>query len=149
MALNRKVPVVHQPEAVRIVKHGGGFDPSPDSHADSEQFGMMYGSMTFGGAIMATRRNLVRVQEKGQVTLPAAVRNRHGLKKGDLVAITDTPDGILITPQEVVATRALDRIGVALREQGLSLDDLIESGRTEREDLLREMYEIESPKEST
>ena len=87
---------------------------------------------------MATLHNLVRIQEKGQVTLPASLRQRLGLKKGDLVAVTGTPGGILITPQEIVATQALDRIGAALREQGLSLEDLIESGRAERDDLLRE-----------
>lgn len=82
------------------------------------------------------------MQEKGQVTLPASVRQRHGLKKGDLVAVIDTPDGILITPQEVVATQALDRIGAALREQGLSLEEMIESGRSIREELVLETDEI-------
>ena len=83
-------------------------------------------------------RKLVRVQEKGQVTLPAEVRKRLGLKKGDLVAITETPEGVLITPQEVIATRTLDQIGAALRERGLSLEELIESGREARDDLLGE-----------
>jgi AbrB family looped-hinge helix DNA binding protein len=92
---------------------------------------------------MMTELRLVRVQEKGQVTLPADVRRRLGLEKGDLVAIVETPEGVLITPQEVVATRALDRIGEVLREQGLSLEELIESGRTERDELLRTQYGIE------
>lgn len=86
---------------------------------------------------------LVRIQEKGQVTLPADVRKRLGLKKGDLVAVVETPDGVLITPQEVVATKALDRIGDALREQGVSLDELIESGRNIRGDLIRQQYGID------
>lgn len=77
-------------------------------------------------------RKLTRVQEKGQVTLPADVRKRLGLKKGDLVAVTETVDGILITPQEVIATKALDRLEAALREQGRSLEELIESGNEER-----------------
>ena len=85
-------------------------------------------------------RRLVRVQEKGQVTLPTEFRKRLGMKKGDLVAVTETPEGLLITPQEVVAARALDRIGAALAEQGLSLDELIESGREERTELIRERY---------
>jgi AbrB family looped-hinge helix DNA binding protein len=89
---------------------------------------------------MVAASKLVRVQEKGQVTLPAEIRERLGLKKGDLVAIVETPDGVLITPQQVVATRALDRIGEILREQGLSLEELIESGRTERTTLIREQY---------
>lgn len=85
---------------------------------------------------------LVRVQEKGQVTLPADVRKSLGLKKGDLVAVTQTPDGVLITPQEAIATRALDRIGQALIEQGLTLEELIESGRDLRGDLIEEQYGI-------
>ncbi len=75
---------------------------------------------------------LVRVQEKGQVTLPADVRKRLGLKKGDLVAVTVTEAGILITRQEVIANALLDRIGDALRERGVTLDELIEEGREER-----------------
>ena len=81
-------------------------------------------------------RKLVRVQEKGQVTIPTAVRRRLGIKRGDLVEVIETADGVLITPREVVATRALDRIGEALRETGLSLEELIESGRGERATLI-------------
>lgn len=40
----------------------------------------------------------------------------------------ETAAGVLITPQEVLATKALDAIGEALRKQRLSLEDLIESG---------------------
>src|SRR6266540_860965 len=96
-------------------------------------------SMTLGEQDMAEQK-LVRVQEKGQVTLPVAVRNRLGLKKGDLVAVVDTPDGVLITRQEVLAAEALDRIGAILRAQGLSLEELIDSGREERTDLIKEKY---------
>jgi AbrB family looped-hinge helix DNA binding protein len=51
---------------------------------------------------MSTHKH-VRVQERGQVTLPADVRRRLGLKKGDLVAVTETPEGLLITPSEMIA----------------------------------------------
>jgi AbrB family looped-hinge helix DNA binding protein len=71
---------------------------------------------------------LVRVQEKGRITLPAATRKRLGLNKGDLVAVKETSEGVLIVPQGVIAADALDQIGAVLREQSLSLDDLIEPG---------------------
>jgi len=90
-------------------------------------------------------RKLVRVQERGQVTLPAEFRKRMGLKKGDLVAVFETENGVLITPQEVVATNVLNRIGEALKEKGLSLEDLIESGREERSRLLEEQHGLSSP----
>ena len=92
---------------------------------------------------MSAEIKLVRIQEKGQVTLPVAIRKRLGLKKGDLVAVVETSRGILITPQEVVAAQALDQIGAILREQGLSLEELIEAGRGERDELAREQYGIE------
>jgi AbrB family looped-hinge helix DNA binding protein len=92
-------------------------------------------------------RNLVRIQEKGQVTIPTEIRKKLGLKRGDLVAVMETPDGVYITPQQVVATKALDSIGDILKEKGLTLDELIGSGRELRTELLQETYGItESPK---
>jgi AbrB family looped-hinge helix DNA binding protein len=92
-------------------------------------------------------RKVVRIQEKGQVTIPTEIRKKLGLKRGDLVAVMETPDGVFIMPQQVLATTALDRIGDILKEQGLSLDELIASGRDSRTDLLQETYGItETPK---
>jgi AbrB family looped-hinge helix DNA binding protein len=96
---------------------------------------------------MAAERKLVRIQEKGQVTLPADIRKRLGLIKGDLVAVEGTPEGVMITPQGVLALEALEEIGKALKEQGLTLEEMIESGREERDELLRELYGIDPPDE--
>lgn len=85
-------------------------------------------------------RKLVRVQEKGQVTLPAEFRRKLGLEKGDLVAVEETDGGVLITPREVLATRTLNEIGAALREQGITLEELIESGREIRGEIMQERY---------
>jgi AbrB family looped-hinge helix DNA binding protein len=84
-------------------------------------------------------RKFVRMQEKGQVTIPTDIRKKLGLKRGDLVAVMETPDGVFITPQQVVATKALDSIGDILKEQGLSIDELIASGRQDRGDILQEV----------
>jgi antitoxin PrlF len=92
---------------------------------------------------------LVRIQEKGQVTIPTEIRKKLGLKRGDLVAMMETPDGVFITPQQVVATKALESIGNILKEKGLSLAEVISSGRELRTDLLQETYGItETPKEN-
>jgi hypothetical protein len=53
---------------------------------------------------------------------------------------------VFITPQQVLATKALDRIGAVLKEQGLSVDELIASGRQIRGDLLQETYGITEPR---
>jgi AbrB family looped-hinge helix DNA binding protein len=94
-------------------------------------------------------RKLVRMQEKGQVTIPQGIRKKLGLKRGDLVAVMETPEGIFITPQQVLATKALDSIGDILKEKGLSLEEVISSGRELRTDILQEIYGItEIPQEN-
>jgi antitoxin PrlF len=91
---------------------------------------------------------LVRMQEKGQVTIPQEIRKKLGLKRGDLVAVMETPEGVFITPQQVVATKALDSIGDILKEKGLSLAEVVSSGRQIRGDILQEAYGItETPKQ--
>lgn len=86
---------------------------------------------------------LSTVQGKGQVTIPAELRKKLGLKKGDLVAFVETEEGILISPREVVAMKALEKIGSMLKEQGITLDDLIDSGREIRGDLVKELYDLD------
>lgn len=86
---------------------------------------------------------LSTVQEKGQVTIPAEIRRKLGLKKGDYVAFVETEDGVLISPREVVTMKALREIGVSLKEKGISLEELLASGRDIRAELLEEMYGID------
>jgi AbrB family looped-hinge helix DNA binding protein len=75
---------------------------------------------------------LSAVQEKGQITIPAEIRRKWGLRKGDLVAFVETEAGVVISPQEVIAMESLDQIGKILREKGVTLEELIESGREVR-----------------
>ena len=83
---------------------------------------------------------LVRVQEKGQVTIPLEIRKKLNLKKGDLVTFVETEDGVVIQRAEVVAAQSLDEIGKALQAQGISLDELIERGRELRGEIIEEEY---------
>jgi len=83
---------------------------------------------------------VVRVQEKGQVTIPLEIRQKLGLKKGDLVTFVETEQGIVIKPAEVIVSAALDEIGQALKEEGISLEDLMERGREIRGELIDEVY---------
>ena len=91
---------------------------------------------------------LSTVQEKGQITIPAEIRKKLGLKKGDLVAFVETEDGVLISPREIVALNALREIGESLKARGISPEELMASGREIREDLLKEMYGLEAESET-
>jgi AbrB family looped-hinge helix DNA binding protein len=65
---------------------------------------------------MPTPLKLSRVQRKGQVTIPQEMRLRYGLKEGDLVAFTETEQGIVITPQKVVPAEPLEKLDRVMRE---------------------------------
>lgn len=82
------------------------------------------------------------VQAKGQVTIPAEIRQKLQLKQGDRVVFIETEKGVVIQPAEVVVSAALDAIGKDLKEKGLTLERLLESGRVIRGKLLEEEYGI-------
>ncbi len=84
----------------------------------------------------------VRVQERGQVTIPKEIREKLGLEKGDLVTFLETEEGVVIKPAEIVMSSALDEIGKALRERGMSIEDLMKRGREIRGDLIEEEYDV-------
>lgn len=46
----------------------------------------------------------VRIQEKGQVTIPRQIRKKLNLKQGDLVVFVETDSGVMVKPASVVAT---------------------------------------------
>lgn len=83
------------------------------------------------------------IQENGQVTLPTEWREKYGLKKGDMVSFVETDQGLIVVPQALLAMEALDEIGKALKEKGVTLEELMESGREIRGDLLKELYGID------
>jgi len=86
---------------------------------------------------------LVRVQEKGQVTIPAQIRKRLKLKKGDLVIFEETDAGVMIRPAEVLVAQALVEIGKALQAKGITLEEIIERGRELRGNLIRDEYGLD------
>ena len=98
---------------------------------------------------MAAEVKYVRIQQNGRMTLPADIRKRLGIRMGDYVVIEATPDGALISmPQAASALKALDQVGAAPREKGVTLEDWMESGREIREEVYREMYGHLEPRSS-
>jgi AbrB family looped-hinge helix DNA binding protein len=85
-------------------------------------------------------QQVVRVQEKGQVTIPQEIREKLGLKKGDLVTFVETEAGVVIKPAEVIVSEALDEIGQALKEKGITLEELMERGGEIRGELIEKEY---------
>ena len=67
---------------------------------------------------------LVKIKGKGQMTLPAKIRERHGLNMGDYVEVTEEGNRIILIPQQVAPRHP--GIDAALAE---ALED-VRAGRT-------------------
>jgi hypothetical protein len=89
---------------------------------------------------MAAERKLIKVQEGGLVSLPTGF----GVKPGDVLEARETADGILLVLQNDPLTRALDGAASALRDAGVSLEELIDNSREIRDELWHERYEDKS-----
>jgi hypothetical protein len=61
-----------------------------------------------------------------------------------VIIFRETDEGPLISARETRALNALDAIGDALQEQGISLEELIESGRNIRQEIYDEKYARDS-----
>ena len=97
---------------------------------------------------MAREVKLGRVQPRGQVTIPIELRRKLGIEEGGVVAFVETKNGILISPQEVLAMDALDRVGKVLKERGVSLEELIESGREIKGEMVDEDYGLKAEEDN-
>lgn len=72
-----------------------------------------------------------RIQEKGQVTVPADIRRRLDLEKGDLVSFEEKDGSILMIPYKA-PTDDIEVMDEFLRPHGITFQDLIDQMRDER-----------------
>ncbi len=85
-----------------------------------------------------------KLGDKGTLVLPQAVRKLLGAKKGSVIAFVITDDKrVEVRALEADVMAALDEIGAALREQGVTLEQWMKDGRAIRRKLLKEMYDID------
>ena len=84
--------------------------------------------------------NTIRVQEKGQVTIPRDIRKKLNLKKGDLVTFISTDTGIVIKPLELASNDLLEDLKKRLQARGIRLETVLERAQqTNAETLAREL----------
>lgn len=85
-----------------------------------------------------------RIQENGQVTLPIKFRQKYNLKKGDAVLFQETEEGLVINPVVTTTKKLLDDIGNALKEKGVSFDEMLESIQKGGQKQARKRYTSEN-----
>jgi antitoxin PrlF len=86
-----------------------------------------------------------RVRDRGQITLPLAIRRKLNLKKGDRVAFVETDGGVLIKSAQEIVDEDLAKIGESLKAKGITLEEMIERGRVIRESIIAKEYDLKEP----
>ncbi len=68
---------------------------------------------------------VTRMREKGQVTIPADIRESLHLSKDSLLSIVRVGDGILLSPKSSVFGPFADKVSKAAKEKAITLQSLL------------------------
>jgi AbrB family looped-hinge helix DNA binding protein len=82
----------------------------------------------------------IKLREKRQMTLPSELMDALGLKPGDSLDARVEDGVIVLTPSRKAVLDALAELHHALEEAGITEEELIESGKKVREELVREKW---------
>ena len=82
----------------------------------------------------------VQVRERGVLTLPAELRRKYGISKGDTFSLVDLDGVFVLTPMTPMVPELAREIERARLEAGLSLEDLLAGIREQRERYYAENY---------
>ena len=68
---------------------------------------------------------VTRVREKGQITIPADIRESLHLSKDSLLSIARVGDGILLTPKAGMYESISEKFSKKAEEKGITLENLL------------------------
>jgi AbrB family looped-hinge helix DNA binding protein len=82
----------------------------------------------------------VQVRKRGILTLPAELRKKHGIEEGDVFRLVDLDGIFVITPMLPMVPDLAREIERLRLEAGLSIEELLESLRQERNRYYQEKH---------
>ncbi len=85
--------------------------------------------------------NPVRLRKRWQITIPQAFRDNLGVREGDILTLLQMGDVVMLTPRQPQVPRLADKIAELMEEESVSLADLLQGLKEERETILRERME--------
>ncbi len=77
---------------------------------------------------------VTRMREKGQVTIPAGIRQSLHLSSDSLLSVARVGDGILLTPRPSVFEAVSTKFAKMAEEKGITLENLLKDLKKIRHD---------------
>ena len=85
--------------------------------------------------------NTIQVRKKGTFTLPSSFRQKYGVEEGEIYSCIDLGEGSLLLKRKVSQVNVISRrIARILKEDNVTLEDLLETLDEERKKLFKEKY---------
>jgi AbrB family looped-hinge helix DNA binding protein len=82
----------------------------------------------------------VMLRPKRQITLPREVCEQLGIAPGDILELALDGSALVAKPKKVAALNALKEIQKAFKRSGITEEELQETGRRVRQEIIRERY---------
>lgn len=83
----------------------------------------------------------VQIRRRGVLTLPAELRRRYDIDEGDAFTLVDLGEGsFLLTSQVSRVAHLGDQVARLMEEEGVTVDEILETLDEEREAYYREHY---------
>lgn len=82
----------------------------------------------------------VMLRPKRQITLPREVCEQLGIAPGDMLELALDGSALVAKPKKVAALNALKEIQKAFKRSGITEEELQETGRRVRQEIVKERY---------
>ena len=82
----------------------------------------------------------IQVRRRGVVTLPSELRRKYGIEEGDTFRLVDLDGVFVITPMVPMVPELAREIERLRLDAGLTIEELLETLRQERERYYQEKY---------
>jgi AbrB family looped-hinge helix DNA binding protein len=83
----------------------------------------------------------LQIRGKGTITLPASLRKKYNLEEGEVLTVIDLGEGtILLKPMVSQINKLSRQIATRLKEENVTLDDLLQQLDEERKTYYKEHY---------
>ena len=80
----------------------------------------------------------IQIRQRGVITLPAKLRQRHNLETGDTLTLIDLDGAFFVAPEVSLVPKLAAEIERLRQEAGLSVEDLLEGLDEQRRRYYRE-----------
>ena len=83
---------------------------------------------------------VVKLRERGQLTIPYEYRKELGLGKEDVLNVLKIGDVLVLVPRQLAGDIISRKIESAMKKKGLTLDNLLKNLREQRKRYAKETY---------